>query len=78
MKVAVIKKSFWIPKDDNVFIKCSGMGNNDECLTKINIRDTLLDNYEPKQIFYILDQHPKLVFEFMPTTYIEIERLLKK
>ena len=76
MRIEEIKKTFRIPHGDRLYIKCYGTVNDDSSLTKIDVKATDLDAYEPKQIFYILDKDPKLTLEFDEATYKEIEELL--
>ena len=76
MQVSQIRKSFRIPRGDRVFVKCYGTTNEDANLTKINIHDKVFDEFEPRQIFYILDSDPRLVLEFDEKQYIRILRLL--
>ena len=73
MKIGTIKQLFWIPKKECYYLKSKGTTNEDKNLTKIILSEHLeLDNYEPKQIFYILDSNPKLVLEFDKDTYKEM------
>ena len=69
MKISTIKKTFWIPKDGCFYVKERETPNDDSSLTRVEKSDTRLDDFEPKQIFYILDSNPKLVLEFPKHIY---------
>lgn len=76
MEISKIKESFWIP-GNCYYIKEKETPKRDEYFVKVNVGEHLeIDNFQPKQIYYILDSNPKLILEFDPEEYRQIIRIL--